>query len=412
MMQDANAKEAADARVRACVTTGTRIILIIGAVMTVMIALAFTTGAYEVTSETGVRALQTDFRVFWSAARLASQGDFLGTFDMERLGAVHNVVPDEWMPWLYPPGFLLLIAPLGTLSFASAFLVATIVSLVLIALAVRPFVGGSPVVWIGFALAPAYMPTLALGQNNLIWLAGLLAALCALRDGRYILAGIFLGCLTLKPQLGVMIPFALLAAGLWRTILAATVTAIILVAIPTAITGFEYWPLFVERMREQGEYMLGSIQTLDLMVGMLYLLVHMGVDLDVALWVQTGLSVISAASVFLVWRSDRPGFDVKAAVLLIAIFLSAPYLWYYEAAIMPMIGLFLVRSGILGRSLLPMLLLAVLWVGAGLLSVMVFFDFFGERFPWSTVNTPAVLTCLALCLWQLRSPGRTSGETA
>jgi hypothetical protein len=124
------------------------------------------------------------------------------------------------------------------------------------------------------------------------------------------------------------------------------------------------------------------------------------------------VTVLSALSVFVLWRSTRLGFDAKVAALLTAIFLSAPYLWYYEAAVMPLVGLFFVRAGILGRGVPPLALLGLLWVGAGLLTVMVFFDAFGERFPWALVNTPVMLLSLGLCFWQLRPARRPAGDAA
>ena len=55
------------------------------------------------------------------------------------------------------------------------------------------------------------------------------------------LAGILFGLLTYKPHLGVVVPFALLALGAWRTIAAATVTAILLIAASVAMFGLDAW---------------------------------------------------------------------------------------------------------------------------------------------------------------------------
>jgi hypothetical protein len=406
MMQSREAQAAADARVVALSGKRMAQVVFVGASLTLIFTLALLLTAFMTTSDSGVRALGTDYRVFWSAARLALQGDWLVPFDMAALAAVHDVNPEEWMPWLYPPGYLMLIAPFGIPAFAPSFLAFTLLGLALIAWAVRPFVGGSTVAWLAFVLAPAYLPTLLLGQNSLIWFAGFIAACAALRDGRYVLAGVFIGCLTLKPQLGVMLPIALAAAGLWRTILVAALVALLLAALPTLVTGLDYWPLFLERLGEQGDKLLASIHRLDLMVGALYLLVRMGVDPEQALILQGALVLVSAVSVFIVWRSDRVELDVKIATLLAAMFLSAPYLWYYEAVIMALCGLFLVRGGILDRRAPSILLLTVLWFGAGLQAMNVFVDLGGERFPWAVINTPAMLLCLGLCLMHLRAQHR------
>jgi arabinofuranan 3-O-arabinosyltransferase len=395
-MQDEVARQAADARVRAFAGLPLTLVVGLGAAVTLLFALAFISTAFFFTSEDGTRALDVDFRVFWAAGRLAWVGEPLAAFDMARLGAVHNVDPDIWMPWLYPPAYLLLLIPFGAMPFDWAFLLSNLVSIALIALALRHFVVRAPVVWIALVFAPAYVPTLVLGQNSLIWLAGLLAALAALRDGRPVLAGIFIGCLTLKPQLGILIPVALLAAGLWRTILAATATTLLLALLPCAVTGLRYWALLAERMGEQSEFLISSIETQYLMMGPYYLLTLLGLPADVALVVQTVILLVSALAVALFWGSQRVGFDAKAAMLMTAMLLSAPYFWYYEAAMMAAIGLFMLRAGIVGPSPLGLALLFLFWLGGGLQIPNAFFHFADPRLTGAVIVTPVLAVTLVL----------------
>ncbi len=397
-MQSLSDIQAADARLRAFAGKRVAQAVFLGASLTVIAAALVHMTAFLTTSEDGTRALSMDFRVFWAAARLVLQGEPLATFDMARLAAEHNVDPQAWMPWLYPPGYLLLIAPLGAMSFAVAFLVSTMVSIGLMALAVRPFAAGSRTVWVAVVLAPAYIPALLVGQNSLIWLAGLVAALAALRAERWILAGVFIGCLTLKPQLGLMIPFALLAAGLWRTILAASLTAILLAILPTLLFGLEYWPLLAERLGEQSERLIGAISGLFLMVGPFYLFTLLGLSAESALWAQWSVTVVSAVFVFLLWRSRRIGFDAKAAGLLIAILLSAPYLWYYETAFMAVIGLFFLRAGVLGHSWQYLVMLVLLWCGAAAQAISIFLAYSDGRYLGAVIITPVLVASLALLL--------------
>jgi arabinofuranan 3-O-arabinosyltransferase len=322
----------------------------------------------------------------------------LAIFDTARLGAEHNVNPADWMPWLYPPGYLVLILPFGTMSFAAAFLASTLVSVALIGLAMRPFARTAPAVWLALTLAPAYIPALLIGQNSLIWLACLLAALAALRDGRWVLAGVFVGLLTLKPQLGVMIAAALLGAGLWRTILAASATAILIAALPTLAFGPGYWPPLLSLLTEQSERLVTAIGSLSLMVGPFYLMTLAGLPPVTALQLQLALSALCAVIVLLLWRSRHVGFDAKAAGLLLAILISAPYLWYYETAVMAAIGLFLLRSGVLQPRLPHVALLLLLWFGAAAQAVTIFFNLGDGRYLGAVVITPVLLVSAALLL--------------
>jgi hypothetical protein len=400
-MQDRQSREAGDARLRVLSTGWIAKAVAVGCALTVICTLSVLWSGFRMTSETGLQALSNDFRVFWSAGTLALQGAYLDVFDTEALTAVHNVNPDDWMPWLYPPGFLLFLAPFGALSYATGFAILTMVSCISIALAVRPFVAGSSGAWAAFSLAPAYLPILLQGQNGLIWLAGLLAALAALRDGRWVLAGIVIGLLTLKPQFGLLIPIALIAAGLWRTTIVATLTAVVVAAVPTLATGPEYWTLFVQRMAEYGERVVGSIQSLDLMASPFALFVRLGISPETALTLQAGVTLAAGLAVLVVWRSRHVAFDVKAAALLAGSLLASPYAWHYEAAIMALVGLFLLRAGILRPEPSHLAFLAILWLAAGFQAMAIFIGLGEVHFRWAFVVTPVTLLCLALCLMQV-----------
>jgi hypothetical protein len=400
-MQDRQSRQAGDARLRILSSGWIAKAIVVGCALTVICTLSVLQSGFRLTGEGGLQALSNDFRVFWSAGTLALRGEYLAVFDTDALTAVHNVNPDDWMPWLYPPGFLLLLMPFGALSYATGFAILAVLSCLCMALAVRPFVQGSRTAWLAFSLAPAYLPILLLGQNGLIWLAGLLAALAALRDGRWVLAGIVIGLLTLKPQFGLLIPVALIAAGLWRTTLVATLTALVVGAVPTLVTGLEYWSLFIQRMAEYGQRVVGAIETLDLMSSPFALLVRLGVPAEVALPLQAGVTLAAAIAVAIIWRSRHLGFDVKAAALLAASLLASPYAWHYEAAFMAPVGLFLLRAGVLGPQPLHLLLLTVLWLGAGFQAMAIFVGLGDLHFPWAFIVTPAMLLCLALCLMQV-----------
>lgn len=397
-MQDQPSRLAADARLRALHGRLLWLVVLAGVTVTVLFAQTILQTSFLLTDTPETVAIEVDYRVFWAAAKLALQGEPLAAFDTARLGEIHKVDPEAFMPWLYPPGYLVFLMPFGTLSFSTGFLVFTLLSILLMGLATRSFSAGVVPVWLALTLAPAYVPTLIIGQNNLIWLAGFLAALAALRDGRWVLAGICIGCLTLKPQLGLLLPVALLAAGLWRTILVAALTAAVLALIPTLMFGVEYWTLLADRLAEMGESLIFSLHGLFLMVGPLYLMNLLGLAPETALRLQWGIVALAAVCVALLWRSNRIGFDAKAAGLMLAMLLSAPYLWYYEAAMMAPIGLFMTRAGILGRTPPQLALLLCLWLGGVLLALNAFLDFADGRMLGAILITPILTTSLILVL--------------
>lgn len=411
-MQDAASRQTADARLAVFAGRGGFWFAALSVLLTMTFVLAVLTSALTTTGTPEQAALAIDFKVFWAAAQLALSGDGLAAFDQAQLNALHATKTEARMPWLYPPGYLLLIAPFGAFSFAHALILSTAVSLIGVALALRPFVAGVTPLWIALTFAPAYVPALIIGQNSLFWMAGLLAALAALRAERWVLAGFCIGCLTLKPQLGLMIPFALLAIGAWRTILAAVVTALLLAGLPTLIYGGGYWVLMAEGIADQGAVMLQSIASVPLMIGPLSFLTSLGVEPVLALRLQWAITALCAACVFLLWRSSRIGFDAKAAGLLTAMLLSSVYLWYYEAALMAGIALFLLRAGIATAAPVSLVFLAALWLGGGPLAMNVFAKLVDQSVLGAVILTPLLLGCMALCLLHLASARRVTPHPA
>ena len=62
------------------------------------------------------------------------------------------------------------------------------------------------------------------------------------------LGGILLGLLTFKPQLGVLVPVALAASGLWRCMLSAGATLCFLVVATSALFGWDIWGIFLHAL--------------------------------------------------------------------------------------------------------------------------------------------------------------------
>ena len=110
--------------------------------------------------------------------------------------------------------------------------------------------------------APATGITLDFGPERVSVGALMIGGLRLAAAGRS-LAGVLFGLLTFKPQLGVLIPVALVAAGLWRAIAAAAcVTALARVVASGLVFGFDVWPAWVHQM---ADYASGYDVVVDLM---------------------------------------------------------------------------------------------------------------------------------------------------
>jgi len=298
----------------------------------------------------GGEALDVDFAVFWGAAKLALTEGPLAPFDLDRLNAA-RALPDgvETFPmlWLYPPGWLSVILPLGLLSFFWAWLVFCAVSICAFGAATFRASRAIPGAWLLMLAAPAVLITLALGQTALIFAALLALAIEAMRNDRPVLAGLAIAAMTLKPQLGLAIPVALLAGGHWRVILWATAGTAAILAASLVWPGADYWPAFFAAMTDASdrirESRLPQMMTSGYGTG-----VALGFARDTALIAQGALSLAAAAGLGWLWASRAP-FDLKAAGLAFAVLLITPYAIYYEMVFAVLGCLYLARAGSLAN---------------------------------------------------------------
>src|SRR5437879_2643076 len=200
----------------------------------------------------------TDFTDMWvvgiealrgEAARLYDSAEFL-KIQAEILGERPYFYPN----WPYPPTVSLIAAPFGALPYLYAFLcwdAATLLALVIVTyLIVRRLSA------IALVLAcPFTAWNLLAGQNGFLTGSLLGAALLCL-ERQPILAGVFIGCLTYKPQFGILIPVALIASREWRTFAAAAITAAALAGISIAAFGLGPWQLLPEALLTQNSVVI------------------------------------------------------------------------------------------------------------------------------------------------------------
>ncbi len=156
-----------------------------------------------------------DFQCFWAASSLALADRPAEVYDPEAFRAVqralHGRADAPAGMFSYPPHALLLFLPLALLPYtasAVAWLAATASAY---ALALRALLPGWAAV-LPFLAFPAAFLNAWYVQNGFLS-AALLGAAAHLLVKRPVLAGICLGCLFYKPQLGLVVPLALAAAG-------------------------------------------------------------------------------------------------------------------------------------------------------------------------------------------------------
>jgi hypothetical protein len=141
--------------------------------------------------------------------------------------------------WPNPPTALVVMAPFGLLAYFPALIAWFAIGILGFYLAGRRELSDARILAV-VLVSPAALLCVISGQSSFLTTAALLAIFASL-DKRPVIAGILIGLLTVKPQLGVLFPFALIASGRWRVFLWAAVTTLALIAMSVALGGQESW---------------------------------------------------------------------------------------------------------------------------------------------------------------------------
>ena len=271
-----------------------------------------------------------DFGPLWAAARLALDGHPADAYgEPVRAATAALLGPRNHWPFAYPPTALLLWLPFGLLSFAGA---------------VAVWLGGTAIAYVGAmralldrrVIVPALaFPAVAIcalyGQNGL-FSAALFAAAAALLGRRPVLAGVMIGCLAFKPQLAVLAPLALIAAGRWRAVAGAAVTLGALVGASAVAFGVASWTGFFAVMGEvQGLNARGE-SGFDKFVG-LYPAARVLDVSETGAWVVQAVGAVFAIVLLLVALRRRPGAGGEIALLVAATGFCVPFLGEYDLVI-------------------------------------------------------------------------------
>ena len=285
-----------------------------------------------------------DFLAYWAAAKLALGGEALAAFDPAALAAAAGVSQDQAnnLLWLYPPAFMMLIAPLGALPFWAAWTVFVLVSAVCLGLAVRGPASVLPGGWRLIVVSPVVLiASLAIGQNSVLLTAALVAALWTMRPGpdstgamnrnqnrltgsSAMAAGLWIALLTLKPQLCILVPLALAAGRRWRVLAWATGWAAAILLISTAAFGIGYWEQFLHGLDEATRRVEQSRMPIQRLSSIYGFARAIDAGHSVSLGLQMAVSAAMIATTVWIWSRKQVSHDLKCAALCAAIPLTTP----------------------------------------------------------------------------------------
>ncbi|NMJ41776.1 DUF2029 domain-containing protein [Roseomonas sp. JC162] len=339
----------------------------VGLILLIVSALTFAAFLYKetqhgLTTPTG-QAFGSDFVNFWSAARLALLGRIPDIYDLDRFHQFQEAALGgslDLYHYSYPPSGILLSLPLGLVPYLPAW---------------SGWMLGGWLIWICtawlawpgerslrdaalYALAvPAIFLNNMSGQNG-TWMAGILGGGLMLVERRPWLGGAVLGLLAIKPQLGLLVPFALLAGRQWQALGAFLLSSFGLTIASAVILGSEPWMSYASHT--------GLLRTVILenssgvwrwMISPFVGLRLLGVPILPAYVVQGAIALLSLTTVVIVWRRRGPA-PVRNAVLVLCTLVATPYVHVYDHVVAALVPLWLwpnLRQG----STLPATLLLI-----------------------------------------------------
>ncbi|WP_434053330.1 MAG: glycosyltransferase family 87 protein [Roseibium sp.] len=332
-----------------------------------------------------------DYFSFWLAGRQALAGAPEIVYIPAEFSALQKEISgsDTVFGFFYPPTFQMLLSPFATLPYKAAFAAFILSTTALLCVSCRLITGK----WLLAAcliIVPACANNAFHGQNAALTAALYGFFLVGVERQRMILAGIALGILTIKPQLGILAPVALVASLNWRTFLSASATTLVLAAASVLVLGVGVWQVFWQQAPVASAMMeLGGVEW-GKMISVYGSLRQLGVGHEIAMALQAVVGIGALACVWTVWRRSGD-MAVRSAVLIGGTLLVTPFALSYDLTLLIVPCAFLIRDGLrqgflpfekilmafvislsastpafaifLGIPLAPLLPLAVLWLG-------------------------------------------------
>ena len=236
--------------------------------------------------------------------------------------------------WSYPPHILLFIWPFGAHALPPGIR------------SVDPCLGLALFVYVAsmggverkhllfIAVAPAVTINAIIGQNGFFAAALLIGGLANL-DRRPVLSGVLFGILTIKPQLGLLLPLVLAVTGRWRTILSAATTTMVLVSATAWLYGADIWTAYLRQVVPQQHYLQehGADMLFLQIPSAFYAARLVGLSSASAWAVQALVSAAAIAAVtWTFWHRREPVLSM--ALLITATFLVTPYSLNYDMVVL------------------------------------------------------------------------------
>ena len=303
-----------------------------------------------------------DFVCFWNAPHRVRHGDIAAIYDPDtwrRILASTGAVSLSW--FVYPPFTLFGLWALGDATYNEAVLAWSLVPLafyfvLIVLLAKRSGLGGdaNPVCENSCSREQAYGVLIAFSSpflcaNLFSGQTGTLVAVFFLGTAyfwptRPVLAGICIGLLAIKPQMGLLILPVLLASGQWRVMAVAAATVLSLIVLSTIWLGAAIWTDYFRMSLLFGDFIGSGYSQKQLALSPYVSLRAAGMPAALAGFFQVSISVaVLTAVVRVFWRwklnlqksgKEDEKLDLRFGLLAAGALLATPYSLSYDTPLL------------------------------------------------------------------------------
>lgn len=270
----------------------------------------------------------SDFLAFWGAGRLVADGTPELVYNLAAERAAQGPSgTGQLVAFVNPPPYLFVVAPLGWLPYAAAWVAWALAGWAIWFAVARRILPEASLAILAF---PAAYLAASHAQNGFVTGALLIGGVIALRRSQA-LSGALLGALIIKPHLALLVPFWLAAGRKWTAFAAAGASALGLCLASLLVFGADTWAAYPESFKASAALMAQDPGPFFLRMATLYAALRQHGDPAVAMACQAAVTLALLVLTCRFWSRARDE-TAAGAMMLAATALASPYLFSYDLA--------------------------------------------------------------------------------
>ncbi len=273
---------------------------------------------------------QMDFISYWAAGRLGLEGQAPLAYDFNAHRAVElQATMVAGIPFGYPPAFLIIAAPFALFGYPTAAVLWVILTWAAYAVAVRRWAPRA--FWLAMAMPPVLINAVT-GQAGFL-IAALFVGGMMLMPKRPLMGGILLGLMVVKPQLGIVLPFALAAGREWRAFIGAVISSVGFLLAGLIVFGAASYQAWLGNAGLYSSVVADGLAGWHRMASVYASLRFAGVGAAPA-WIAQGLVALAAVAACCWLWHRKAEWGARAGALAAATALASPYMFGYDTLIL------------------------------------------------------------------------------